>query len=75
MDNFNNPGTSLIAFGFTLLSIISGMIASITVNLELILRGGAAAVAMVSGFYAIRYYKYAAEKARLEIKQLKSKSE
>jgi uncharacterized membrane-anchored protein len=70
MSEFNhNTGDPVMAFYFTLLSVVSGSLASIISNMEVITRIAAAMVAIVSGFMAIRHYYYATKKIQKELKQ------
>jgi cytochrome c biogenesis protein CcdA len=57
-----------LAFVFTLSSVTFGIIANIVPDLELLARIGAAAMAMVSGVFAARYYHIAYLEKKQNIK-------
>lgn len=69
MDNVQVPGHPVIAAVLTFISTISGGIASIVPDVELWVRIGAGAIAIISGLMAIRYYYYATQKVQNEAKK------
>jgi hypothetical protein len=60
--DLQTSGHPVIATILAVICLISGLFASIVANIELFVRLGAGAIAMVSGFFAIRYYYYATRK-------------
>jgi cytochrome c biogenesis protein CcdA len=63
MDSLHNTHSNAGA-GFTIISILCGVFASILHDIEVWVRIGAGTIAIFSGFMAIRYYYYATKKMK-----------
>lgn len=66
--DIQTSGHPFLAAVLAFVSLAAGLYASIVANIELFVRIGAGAIAMVSGFFAIRYYYYATRKVIRESK-------
>lgn len=69
-----NPPTTMNAFVYTLISVLSGIMAAIFPNIEITIRILAALAAAVSAVFAARYYHIAYLEKQQSLKNLKSKS-
>lgn len=63
-----------IAAAYMVICFCSAFVASILNNVEIIVRVGVGATAIVSAVFAARYYHYAAKEKKESIKKIKSES-
>lgn len=70
MEDIHSHHHPLLMAAYALVSIVSGLIASIAANVELWVRIGAGGAAIVSAAFAVRHYYYATKKIQQELKQL-----